>query len=282
MTDSSTTTDAPIAFGVDRLTVTSPGSGPYGDPLLVLASLPESLHPVSSDADLVGLRGTVGWTRVAQGALDSGARGVVVVAPEPVDRDALVALADRSSAPVVLDSPWVHNPAVSAAAEHFRRLTGPSALVEARVELPLASDLFQAALDQLSLLRAAIGPVVALRYLRLDGRGYDALGTLADGTTVSLAAILTGGLPAAATVRLVRPTEAVEVHLPAPDTATPGQAIVSGPDGAVLQVTKYESAHRAAWRRVRELVLTGGRSDDARGFADDLDLLSAAVRTATP
>lgn len=259
-----------------RLTVTSPGSGAFGDPLLVLASLPMTLHPVSANADLVGLRGAPGWPRVARDSISSGARGVLIVDPGPSDRQALEALA-AAGAPVVLDSPWVHNAAVAAAAASFLRLTGPKALVESTVVLPVGSDLHQAALDQVSLIRAAVGALVSLRYVRIDAHGYDALGSLADGTSVTLSAILSNGLLPSARVRLVRPTETVELELESPQTATPGRATVSGPDGAVLQVTKYESAHRVAWRRLAELVSAGETATpDVAGFADDLDLVAAA------
>lgn len=264
-----------------RLTVTSPASGPFSDPLLVLASLPMTLHPVSADADLVGIRGAVDWPRIASDSIKSGARGVLVIDPKPAKREALQSLA-ATGVPVVLDSPWVHNAAVAAAAAPFRRLTGAKALVESTVILPVGSDLLQAAIDQLSLLRAAVGALVSLRYVRLDSHGYDALGSLADGTFVTLSAILSNGLPPRASVRLVRPAEAVELSLDGPQTATPGRVVVSGPDGEVLQETRYESAHRVAWKRLVGLIAKRSESDsdsqpDVAGFAEDLDLLSGAA-----
>lgn len=241
-------------------------------------TLPESLRRTEAGADLVGLPGTAGWTESVAEAIRGGARGVLVVEPVAADPADLQALADERSVPVVLDSLWAGNPAVEAAASSFGALAEEGALVEARVDLPLGSDLDQAALDLLALVGRAVGPVGSLRFVRRNGSGWDALARFANGASGALGAILTDSRPPAATVRLVRPRDAVELAIPGPQTAAPGHAIVTGPDGATLLETRYETAHRASWRRLHGLVVGGGTAEDLAAFASHVSVLRAAAR----
>ncbi|WP_210508724.1 hypothetical protein [Naasia sp. SYSU D00057] len=249
---------------------------PHADTLAAVVTLPESLRRAGDAADVVGVLGIEGWPRAAADAIRSGARGVLVTEPVAADVTELTALAGERSVPVVLDSLWAPNPAVGRSAPSFALLADERALIEARVDLPVGSDLDQAALDVLALLRRATGPVTELDFVRHARTGWDAVASFGSGASGMLSVILTDSRPASAAVRIVKPADAVELTVPAPDTAAPGRAVVSGPDGETLLVTAYESAHRAAWRRLHGLVLDGVAAPDLEAFAADVRVLAAA------
>lgn len=278
-----------------QLTVTSsPEADAAGGVAQVVASLPVSLHPFDGGATaghdgaatgatapdggaaaLVAIAGIAGWPEEALGALAAGARGVVVVSPSAADVTALQERAKALGVPVVLDTEWAPNPAVAAAAPHFAAHDDEESLVEARVDAPVGSDLDQVLLAQLALVRAAVGPVVSLSPARWNKHGYDVLAQLASGARASLGAILTDAAPPQATVRIIKPHTAVALVLPGAGTAAPGKVTVSGPDGATLLPTQWETAHRALWRRLHALVEAGQSCEDLLDFAADASLLPA-------
>jgi hypothetical protein len=258
-----------------QLTVSSPRES--AETVAALATLPLSLHRTAGDTELVGVQGGLDWVDVAAHAIESGARGVLVIDPVAADTAALEEVATSRRVPVVIDSTWAHNPAVGQSAEAFRRLGDGESLVVARVNLPVGADLMAALLDQLSLLRAALLPVSEFELVRLDAHGYDACGQLTNGVRVTLAGILSDSFPPSATLRLIMPTEAVELAIPTPDSAAPGRAVVSGPEGETLLPTQYESARRVAWRRLRDLAAQRESSADLAGFADDVRVLRNAT-----
>jgi hypothetical protein len=249
----------------------------YTDTLAALATLPISLRRTDGTADLVAIHGAEGWPRVAARAITGGARGVLVTEPHPADTAELHAIADEARVPVVLDGRWADNPAVTASASSFASLADRDALVEARVDLPQGSELEVALIGQLALVRRAVGGVTELRFVRHNASGYDAVGRIEGGASVSLTAILANALPVAATLRIVAATDAVELALPDPALAAPGRAVVSGPDGETLLVTQYETAQRGAWRRLHALVLAGDTAPDLAHFASDVRVLRAAT-----
>ena len=261
----------------DQLTVRSLPASPYTDTLATLASLPMSLRRTDGDADIVGIRGAEGWPRAAAEAIRAGARGVLVTEPGIADTAELEAIAAKAGVPVVLDTLWADNPAVQASASSFASLVEEGALVEARVDLPQGSDLDTAILGQLALVRRAAGAVTALRFARRGRSGYDALARIEGGASGSLSAILADALPVAATLRIVAATDAVELCLPDPALAAPGRAVVSGPDGETLLVTRYETGHRGAWLRLHGLVVAGRTATDLAEFASDVRVLRAAT-----
>jgi hypothetical protein len=252
----------------------------------VVASLPISLRHATDEPELVGIAGSAGWSARARDAIDAGARGIVVV--DPVDDDAAGVLASAGSAgvPVVIDGTWTHNPAVGHAAPAFRDADDEKALLEVRCDVPTDAALNRVLLGQLALVRELASAVTGLVVIRWDQQGYDVLATLASGSRAALTAIVTDALPHAAHVRSLKATTAVELTVPSPETATAGEAVVSGPDGATLLVTEYESAHRAAWRRLHRLVTASPNernvdSDaglrELRGFVHDCALAAAAL-----
>ncbi|WP_150306530.1 hypothetical protein [Planctomonas psychrotolerans] len=262
-----------------RLTVTAaPAAKLMGDVAQVIASLPVSLHhaPEAQGADLVGIAGNAGWAAEAIAAIGAGARGVMIIDPVGEDVGALIDAAAAARVPVVIDSTWSHNPAVASGAGAFTEQHSADSFVESRVNAPVGSDIDRVLLNQLALVRAAVGPVRTIRFARRNGTGYDALATLASGASAGLSGILSDSVPVSASLRILRSETAAELTLPGPETATPGQAVVSGPDGATLLPTLWETAHRAAWRRLHSLVIDGGTSDDLAGFAEDVAATRAA------
>jgi hypothetical protein len=255
----------------------SPEADAAGDVAQVIASLPVSLHPASRAPDLVAIDGgTAGWPDEAERQIGTGVRGIMVINPVAADVTALKEKSSAAAVPVVIDSTWTYNPAVATGKGHFAAHNDTDSLLEARVNLPAGTDLDQALLAQLGLIRETTGQVTSLMFARKDRHGYDALATLASGGRASLTAIFSDSVPPSAVLRIIKPRTAVELTLPGPATAAPGKVVVSGPKGATLLTTLYETAHRAAWRNLYRLAQSGETAGDLAGFARDL----LALRTA--
>lgn len=235
----------------------------------VIASLPVSLHLVSDRADLVAVEGSVGWPTAAEEAIDAGARGVLVVRPVPADVSSLIEKVSRQHVPVVIDAMWTYNPAVQSSAAPFADVLDDRALLEARTYVRTDTDWDRVLLDQLSLIRAAVSPALRLTFVRKSQHGYAALAQLASGARASITAVRTDSVPESATLRIIKAEHMVELEVPAPQTAIPGRVRVSAPDGSTLLETKWETAHRAAWRHLHGLTLSGLTSADLAEFAED-------------
>lgn len=260
--------------------VASPDADAAGAIAQVIASLPVSLRPASAGqhsgegADLVAVSGA-NWPEDAVAAAAAGARGIMIVNPSPADAGAAEASTADIRVPVVVDSTWSHDPAVATAAPHFAALTEAAAF-ESRIDAPVGSDLEQVLLAQLALVRAAIDAVATLTVDRWNEHGYDIRATLSRGASIALAAVLTGGLPKSATLRALGRTNAVRLHLPDPATATCGTVTVSGPDGATVLPTLWETPHRVAWRELHRRIAAGESTSDLDELVADI----ATLRTA--
>jgi hypothetical protein len=258
----------------------SPAADATGALSQVIAALPVSLRPASDAGELVGIDGALGWSAAAADAITAGARGLVIIDPVNEDITSLREKADAAGVPVVIDAVWTHSPAASRSANAFGQADDEHALLEVRANVPIGSDLDRVLLGQLSLVRALATPVVGMSVVRWNQHGYDVLATLDSGARASFAAVVTNALPHSAHVRVLKATTAVELTLPSPTTAAPGKAVVSGPDGATLLVTEFETPHRAAWRRAHHLVVAQLRSSDLDDFAAD-SAIARAVRSGT-
>lgn len=242
-----------------------------------VAALPVSLHPGDDHADLVGLAGDAGWAAAAAAAIDAGARGVLVADPAVDDVTAL----RKRGTPVVLDGRWSYNPAVLDSREAFAARNDDESLLECRVDAPVGSDPERVLLSQLALVRTAVAPVMDLSFDRWNNHGYDARGTLESGARVALSAILSDGLEPVASLRMIRAKDGVRLTVPDAGTARPGQVVVSTAEGATLLVTKWESAHRVAWRALHALVNEGRSGTDLPDFEHDVDVLRNARAAAS-
>jgi hypothetical protein len=253
-----------------QLTVTvSEGARRSGGVAEAIAALPVSLHNASELPDLVAVDGAPGWPAEAEKAIDAGARGVLVVRPTPADVSSLLEKADAANVPVVIDARWTYNPAVASSASSFAEVLDDRAMLEARVCVPTGSDWDRVLLDQLSLVRAAVSPVLGLRFVRRSEHGYAALADLASGARASITAVRTDAMPEGAILRIIKAEQMVELDVPAPQTAVPGHVRVSGPDGSTLLETQWETAHRAAWRHLHRLAVSGLTSSDLAEFRED-------------
>jgi hypothetical protein len=249
----------------DSLPVFAAGATSAG----VLASLPASYHhseAASGGVTVIG--GSRGWPRAAATAIRAGAAGVIVTAPEPEDLSPL-----RSGGLIVVDSIWATNPVAASAGAAFRSAASPGSRLECRVRVAVGRSLAAVLLDQLSLIRALLAPATELRILHRSEHGFVAEASAA-GIAVDLSAICTDSAPQQASARLLTVDGGVHVQIPDGTTAQPALLTVTGPDGTLLAPTRYESGHRAAWRRLHHLLSTGER-------CTDLDDLEADIATAS-
>ena len=262
-----------------QLTVTaSDAANRSGRVAQVIASLPVSLHPAAGSeerdsADLIAVDGAdAGWPAEAGRAIDDGARGVLIVRPVAADVRSVTEKANARNVPVVIDAMWTYNPAVHSSTAGFAELFDDRMLLEARTYARTGSDWDRVLLDQLSLVRAAVAPVRDLRIVRRSEHGYAALARFANGARASITAVRTDSVPEQATLRSVKAQHLVELDVPAPETAIPGRVRVTGPEGSKLLETKWETAHRAAWRHLHGLATSGLTSSDLADFAEDVSL----------
>ena len=229
---------------------------------MALATLPLSFQDPTG---IVIVDGSRDWPTDVTHAMGSGAVGILVVQPKPIEFKDLLD-ADPSKVVVVVDSTWASNPVITEAAQAFRAAAAAdgSSRLECRVILPPGSDFPAALLDQLTLVRALLSPVSEVRVRYQSDHGLHAEGTTDSSMTVDLSVVCTAAVPPSATVRLLTSDGSVELQLPAGDTAQPAQLITVGPDGAVLAPTQYETGHRTSLRRLRELLA----NEPADGLAD--------------
>ncbi|MDQ0675153.1 hypothetical protein QFZ36_002714 [Pseudarthrobacter siccitolerans] len=261
-----------------QLTVTAaPAAEASGAVPEVIASLPVSLHPAGADkSDLVAIDGSKGWTQAAEEAIRNGAKGLLVINPCPEDVTSLRDTAEGADVPVLVDSTWAYNPAVTAGKDAFTARNDADSLLETRINVPVGSDLERVLLGHLSLIRSAVDEVTDLRFVFKDMHGYEAQALLSSGARASLSAIASDSVPTSAYLRIIKPETAVETVLPGPSAAVPGKVTVSGPEGATLLETQWETAHRSAWRHLHRLVQDGASGTDLAGFARDVFTLRTA------
>lgn len=240
----------------------------------VLASLPVSYAPAQmADSPAVSIvDGGVGWPRQVREALDVGARGVIVVHPEPLDVESLTGV----STPVVLDSIWAGNPAVAAAADSFHGASTSAQLVECRIVTAPGRSPAACLLDAATLLRAVISPLSRLELLARDSTSFIAIGEIGRlGVGVSL--LTSTGVAPHAYLRTLTDDGGVEITIPHPGTARPAEVVITDQTGTRTLPTLWESSHRATWRRTHELVRAGDPCTDLVDLAADLRVLDDAL-----
>jgi hypothetical protein len=254
-----------------------------------VASLPATFGPMpagqSGQADVLVVAGTSGWAAEATGAVQAGARGIVVANPVPEDTSELAAAAGAAGAVVVLDLRWAANPALVAggsgpdARGAVRSGLGSASLLDSVATAAPGTDPRQLLSDHLAALLAVTGRLDGVAVLRRDTSGYTASGRLANGAPFTAQGVLTAARPAGVDIRLYTADGGVAVHVPDPDAAWPAEVRVTGPHGDLLLPTLYESAHRFAWRRLKEHLSAGTRPDDLAGFARLTDLYATLTAT---
>lgn len=258
-----------------------------------MASLPETFGPVPGNqsdsqpgaADVLVIAGGPGWTAEAANAAAAGARGIVVANPVPEDTTQLAAAAAAAGTAVVLDLRWASNPALVGdptepdARGAVRSAAGTASLLDSVATAAPGTDPQRLLADHLAALLTVCGPLDGLRVLRSGATGYTVRGRLANGAPFTAQGVLTAARPAGVDIRLYTSDGGVTVQVPDPDAAWPAQVRVTGAQGELLLPTLYESAHRSAWRRLKDHLHAGTSPDDLAGFTRLTDLYATLAAT---
>lgn len=231
-----------------------------------LATLPDSFRRDDAADRVDVVDGAAGWPSRVRDAADRGARGVLVVDP----RDAAVHDVDRLSdvtVPVVLDSPWAHDPAIGTVAAHFRRLSGDGVLLEARAytaEADLRATMSALVSVASALMNTTFGEVT----LRVDRPSALLLrARAADGTLLAATVLDSPAQRGEADLRLVRGPDGAHVHLTQSCSAHPSSASATDATGRMTFKVAFESSHKGALVRLRDAVQTGAAVDDVARYA---------------
>jgi hypothetical protein len=241
----------------------------------VWASLPSTLRP-RPDAELVAVSGaTTDWPARLADAARTPARAIVLLDPVPVPADQVRALADTIGIPVAVRTEWAIDPAVTAFTAQWSGEVGGIVRGLAVREGGAAAALL---LDQLALLRAAVGPLSTIAHARFDQHGHTIVGALASGDPVHLQGVRSGAA-GWARVTALGPEHEHVLEVSSPQPGTPGSATRYAVPGDLRLPTVHEDRDRALWRRMAGL-FTGDRRQtlpDLAALADDLDRCAAAV-----
>jgi hypothetical protein len=245
----------------------------------VAASLPATLDLVSENADVQAVSGAPGWVERAGRALREGASGVVVVGPEAEAIGELRDTAADRDAFVILDQRWRSNPALDEAREAVGALDTPISFVEVAVNVAAVEDVDAAMHESVQIAGHIIGAVGNLRILHRQPRTALLSGTFADGAPLTVSIAVGPAIDRPFHIRVFAHSGAVHLSVPDPGTATPALVTILHADGSTTLPTRWESAHRASWRRVISAFDGGEHPDDLREFDDASQrLLSQASR----
>lgn len=239
----------------------------------VAASLPATLDLVADNADVRAVSGAAGWVERANQALREGASGVVVVAPEAEAIDTLRMTAAERNAFVILDQRWRSNPAVIEAREAVSNLNAAISFAEVAVNVPSSEDIERAMHESVQIAHHVIGAVENLRILHRQSRTVLVSGTVGSGAPLTISIAVGPAIDRPFHVRVVAGSGGVHLSVPDPGTAAPGLVTILHADGSTTLPTRWESAHRASWRRVITAFEGGERPDDLREFDEASQLL---------
>jgi len=244
----------------------------------VVASLPVSFRPAASSPDVVAVAGHAGWTGRAANAIVSGAKGVVVSAPEAEDPAELTAVAAAAGAVVVLDRQWAGNAALAASSGHTDGVIAAAlrdaVLLDSVAVAAPGTDPLHLLAEQFGVLLQCGIEVRNVRMVQRNGNGYTVSGVLAGGVPVALQGILTSALPATASVSILTSAGRADVVLPDPAAAWPAEIRTVTAEGATTLPTLYESSHRTSWSRVHSHLSSGNPANDLSQFTAVMSLLS--------
>ena len=229
----------------------------------VAASLPATLDLVADNADLRAVSGAAGWVERANQALCEGASGVVVVAPEAEAIDDLRDTAAERDAFVILDQRWRSNPAVI---EARNAVNASISFADIAVNVPAIEDVERAMHESVQIAHHLIGGVENLRVLHRQSRTVLVSGSVASGAPLTITIAVGPAIDRPFHLRVVTASGGVHLSVPDPGTAAPGLVTILHADGSTTLPTRWESAHRASWRRAITAFERGERPDDLREF----------------
>lgn len=256
---------------------------------LAVASLPASFGPAASGADpaaadVAAIAGERGWVSEAKRAIAAGARGVLVTHPVPEETRQLAAAAEAAGTAVVLDLRWASNPALISgngrpdARDAVRSALGGAVMLDSLATVAPGTDPARILGDHLAALLAVAGPLNSVRTVYRDRTGYTVSGHVANGAPFTVQGVVTAARPGGVNIHLYTVDGGVSVKVPDPGAAWPAEVRATGAHGEVLLPTLYESAHRAAWRRLRDHLTAGTRPDDLTEFSRLTDLYETLSR----
>ena len=244
----------------------------------VVASLPASLKATTGMADVVAVAGSSGWTSRAEDELRNGARGIVVVSPVAEDPAALAEAAAENNAAVVLDQQWAGNPVLADTQANVRtvlaRAVAEAVLVDSVAYAAKGTDPAALLTEHLAVIFKCGLEVTGWQAVQRGPHGYVVTGRLSNGAPLAFHGVLTSSLPANAKLSILTPTGRADVVLPDPSAAWPAQVRSVLPDGATTLPTIYETAHRHAWTRLRDQLVSGASGSDLEHFATLTTLIS--------
>lgn len=252
---------APVAVRVDDRAAAALGPSMAA----TLASLPLSFAAATELAELVVVDGGEGWSERIAAA--GPVRAAIVVEPR--------ATGDPGGVPIVIDRSLAGNPVMPAIAARLADID-TAALLEVRISAGVDAELRDILTEAIALSRAVTGSALAeLRSLDRGHRGATLRGRDASGRPVLLSVTLSDSVVPSARVRAIAQERSLDAHLPARGAARPARLTVSGPEGAMLLPTLYETAHRAAWRRTLRVLRGEEPGDQADDIRADLELVDS-------
>jgi hypothetical protein len=202
----------------------------------------------------------------------------VVNDPDPVPVADLDALRSASQ-PVLLDRPYLSNPAVGPSRAHWETSGAQTLFLDSTLFVSTGADRRAELFRHLSFVRAVAGPLMSARLLSIDRLNYTAEAKLSSGTTAILTCVLTdAGLPRAE-LRLLGSPHRLSMTIFPSTTARAATVSIVDAEGEVMLPTLYENGHRATWRRMLTCLANSNVSGDLDDFASDVaafDLLHPA------
>ena len=252
-------------------------AGTAADLTATWATLPRTLQPTTAGPDLLALGGgSADWPERLASAAARGVRGIVLLDPSPVPARTVRELAASVTVPVVVQTTWTPNPALAQFRERWAPALNDAMTVRVVARHAGGRPVEHLLLDEFTLVRAAVGAITRVSFARLGEHGHALVGEL-DGKFVHLQGVRTAVGAGEARLAALGADQEHWLELPAPGTAAPARAAVSGPDGEQLLSPIHETGRRAMWRAVHRQLETGGTGTDLTALADDLDLVAAAV-----
>lgn len=268
------------------VTIAAGPGAPVGLLDRTLASLPVSFTAAARDAvpDVVVVGG-IDWASDALRAVEAGCRGIVISAPAFVPSAPVRTLAERArarSVSVVVADPVADHPGLAVPTRLRERMSdaGSVTLWLAHSAGPGGDSPLRpsdALLRGARLLRILGLPVATLHARTATApASLGADGTCGSGAVLSLLATASRPLAHRARVQVVTPQCTVTLDVPSVD-ARPARVSVIGVGGELVLPRVYETAERAAWRRIHaELTSDREPVDPLPGLVEDLARVEAA------
>lgn len=239
-----------------------------GEVASVIASLPISFIPAGRESEIRAIAGHPGWVGQALTALGDGVNGLVIIRPSAEDVTQLEIAAEVARVPVVIDSRWAANPALTGIGESVRGALGKGLLLDSVALTASGTKLTDFLAEHLAAaLRFAGQELYDLRKVHQNRHGYTVSGSLANGAPVALHGIITDARPAGVSISLRTTSGAMRTMVPDPQGAWPAEVRVVTAAGETLLPTIYESAHRATWRRLKGHLERQSSAPDLADFA---------------